>query len=75
MAQAKVVTKTNPLLKPVQFAGEVKREIKKVTWPTRRETILTTVMVFILATLMAIFLFTADQVIAWAIKLILQIKA
>ena len=74
MVKAAVKTRSNPLMKPIQFAGEVKREIKKVTWPTRRETMLTTIMVFILATLMALFLFTADQVIAWAIKLILQIK-
>lgn len=71
---AKTKTTTNPLLTPVQFAGEVKREIKKVTWPTRRETVITTIMVFILVTLMSVFLFTADQIIAWAIKLILQIK-
>ena len=65
---------TNILTKPWRFFADVKREMKKVTWPTRRETMLTTVMVFILVSLMAVFLFTADQVIAWAIKLILQIK-
>jgi preprotein translocase subunit SecE len=65
---------TNPILKPVQFATEVKREIKKVSWPTRKETMLTTMMVFILVTIMSVFLFTADQIIAWAIKFILQIK-
>jgi preprotein translocase subunit SecE len=71
---AKAKTTTNPLLKPFKFAGEVKREIKKVVWPTRRETVITTIMVFIMAAIMSVFLFTADQVIAWAVKLILQIK-
>lgn len=71
---AKSNTTKNPLLKPFKFAGEVKNEIKKVVWPTRRETVITTIMVFIMAAITSVFLFTADQVIAWAVKLILQIK-
>ena len=42
---------------PFQFAQQVRAEVSKVVWPTRRETILTTVMVFIMATLAAIFFF------------------
>lgn len=61
-------------LKPVKFIEETRREIKKVTWPTRKETMLTTIMVFIMVTLSAIFLFTADQLISYLIKLILRVE-
>jgi preprotein translocase subunit SecE len=44
------------------FFTEVKREVGKVVWPTRRETMLTSIMVFIMVTIMSIFLFTVDQV-------------
>ena len=42
---------------PMKFIQEVRAEISKVVWPTRRETLLTTVMVFIMAALTAIFFF------------------
>ncbi|MGR3585232.1 MAG: preprotein translocase subunit SecE, partial [Pseudooceanicola nanhaiensis] len=40
---------------PVQFINQTRAEIAKVVWPTRREVLLTTVMVFIMATLTAVF--------------------
>jgi len=61
-------------LKPLQFIDEVKRETKKVTWPTMAETRTATTMVFIMVTLSAVFLFAADQLINAVIKLILGIK-
>ncbi len=45
---------------PLQFIAQVRAEVAKVTWPTRREVILTTVMVFIMATLAAIFFSLID---------------
>jgi preprotein translocase subunit SecE len=48
---------------PFQFMQQVRSETAKVTWPNRREVFLTTVMVFIMATLTAIFLFLFDLVI------------
>ena len=42
---------------PFKFAQEVRAEARKVTWPTRNETLVTTVMVFILAVLASIFFF------------------
>jgi preprotein translocase subunit SecE len=45
---------------PLQFIAQVRAEVSKVTWPTRREVILTTVMVFIMATLAAIFFSLID---------------
>ncbi|SLN65938.1 preprotein translocase subunit SecE [Pseudoruegeria aquimaris] len=54
-----MATKTNPL----QFIQQVRGEVSKVVWPTRREVVLTTVMVFIMATLTAIFFFFVDLLI------------
>lgn len=48
---------------PIQFIQQVRSEISKVVWPTRREVFLTTVMVFIMATLTAIFFAMVDLVI------------
>ena len=58
---------------PAQFVREVRQELAKVTWPTRKELITTTVMVFAVAILAAIFFFTVDQIIAWIIQLILGV--
>ena len=48
---------------PFQFMQQVRAEVAKVVWPTRREVLLTTVMVFIMATLTAIFFALVDLVI------------
>ncbi|MEM7471882.1 MAG: preprotein translocase subunit SecE [Pseudomonadota bacterium] len=48
---------------PAQFIQQTRAEIAKVVWPTRREVLLTTVMVFIMATLTAIFFSLVDLTI------------
>ncbi|MFU8825185.1 preprotein translocase subunit SecE [Yoonia sp.] len=48
---------------PVKFIQEVRAEVAKVVWPTRREVVLTTIMVFILAALTAVFFSLVDFVI------------
>jgi len=48
---------------PFQFLQQVRAEVSKVVWPTRREVLLTTVMVFAMATLTAIFFFFVDLLI------------
>ena len=48
---------------PFKFLQEVRTETAKVTWPTRRETMITTMMVFVMVALASIFFFVADQVI------------
>lgn len=48
---------------PVQFIQQVRAEVGKIVWPTRREVILTTIMVFIMATLTAIFFAVVDILI------------
>jgi len=56
---------------PQEFITQVRQETSKVTWPTRKETGVTTVMVFVMVAVMAIFFFFVDQIIAFGVKLIL----
>jgi len=56
---------------PFEFIQQVRREVTKVTWPTRKETIITTVMVFIFVFLVAIFFFFVDQLLSYIVKLVL----
>ncbi len=63
------MAKTNPL----EFVQEVRNETSKVTWPTRKETIITTVMVFIMVMLSALFFLAADQVLSWGVTQLLNI--
>ena len=58
---------------PAQFIQQVRAEASKVVWPNRRETTLTTVMVFIMAALAAVFFFLIDQLIGIGIDQILRI--
>jgi preprotein translocase subunit SecE len=55
----------------IQFFQEVRAESAKVTWPTRRETLITTAMVFVFAVLAAIFFLVADQIILLAVTFVL----
>ncbi len=58
---------------PFQFLQQVRNEASKVTWPSRRETMTTTVMVFIMAVLAAIFFLVVDQIIAFGVGLLLGV--
>lgn len=60
---------TNPFV----FLQQVRSETARVTWPSRRETVVSTVMVMIFACLAAIFFFASDQLMGFAIGLILDI--
>ncbi len=55
---------------PVEFLRQVRQEASKVTWPTRKETGVTTGMVFVMVTIVAIFFLLVDQVIQFGIKFI-----
>lgn len=63
------MAKTNPF----QFIQQVRTETSKVVWPTRRETMITTVMVFIMVFLAAIFFFVADQILGWGVGQLLSL--
>ena len=56
---------------PIQFYEETMREMKKVTWPTVKETWLTTVMVFIMVGLTVVFFFFVDTILAFGERLLI----
>ena len=58
---------------PFKFMQEVRAETQKVTWPSRRETAITTLMVFIMSAAAAVFFLLADQVIRFLVTLVLGI--
>ena len=62
------------MMNPAQFVAQVRAEAAKVVWPTRKEAGLTTLMVFIMATLVAIFFFLVDQVLAIGIDVLLNVN-
>ena len=55
---------------PFQFLQQVRQETSKVTWPTRKETIVSTVMVFVMVLIAALFFFAVDQLLSAGVKLI-----
>jgi preprotein translocase subunit SecE len=57
---------------PAQFVREVRQEVSRVTWPTRKETIMTSIMVFIMAGLAAMFFLAADSIMSYVVGLILD---
>ncbi len=56
---------------PITFIKQVKAEGKKITWPTRQETMVSTIAVFIMVFIASVFLYFADQVMAFAVRLIM----
>jgi preprotein translocase subunit SecE len=61
------MAKTNPL----DFLQQVRSEGAKVTWPTRKETAITTAMVFVLAVVASIFFVAVDQVLGAGVRFVL----
>ena len=55
---------------PVEFFQQVRQEVSRVTWPTRRETMVTTAMVFVMVFIAAIFFFVVDQMFSAGVRLI-----
>lgn len=58
---------------PAQFVHEVRQEVAKVTWPTRKETMVSTAMVFAMVILAALFFFFVDEILALGMRLIFGI--
>lgn len=57
-------------ISPIQFFRQVKQEVKKVTWPTKKEVIQTSFMVIVIVAIAATFFFFVDQILGWVVKLI-----
>jgi len=64
------MAKTSPAL----FFKQVRQEIAKVTWPTRRETVISTFMVFVMVMITATFFLIVDQFFAATVKFLFGLK-
>ncbi len=60
-------SKTNPF----EFIQQVRQETNKVTWPTRRETLITSIMVLIMVALASVFFLGVDAVLRWIVNFVL----
>jgi preprotein translocase subunit SecE len=58
---------------PSEFVRQVRAETAKVSWPTRRETITTTIMVLIMTSVLSVFFLGVDQVLGRMVKLLLSL--
>ena len=63
------------MINPLNFVQQVRVEAAKIIWPTRRETVTTTIMVFVMAALFATFFFLIDSIVSVGLKLILTIAS
>ncbi len=61
------MAKTNP----GEFVQQVRREVSRITWPTRKETMVSTAMVFVFVIMAAVFFFFVDFFLARVVKLVL----
>ena len=60
---------------PGEFVRQVRAETAKVAWPTRRETVTTTIMVLIMTTLLAIFFLGVDSILGNLVKFLLSLAS
>ena len=64
-----MASKTNPFT----FLQQVRSETSKVTWPSRRETLISTVMVFVMVLIAALFFLAVDQILGWGVGVLLSL--
>lgn len=67
------VPKKKRRVSPLEFLAQVRSEGEKVTWPTRKETMITSAMVFVMAVVASIFFLLADFIMQKAVALVLGI--
>ncbi|MET3854447.1 preprotein translocase subunit SecE [Rhizobium sp. OAE497] len=65
-----MASKSNPLA----FLQQVRSETAKITWPSRRETMISTIMVLVMVVFAALFFFAADQLISWLLSFVLNVS-
>ncbi len=56
---------------PVEFVQEVREEARKITWPSRKEIMISTIMVLIMVSLAAVFFLVVDAILKWGIDKLL----
>lgn len=62
------------MAKILDFYHETRREVSKVTWPTQKETIMTTVMIIAMALMAGVFFFVVDNMLGFTISKILGMR-
>ena len=65
----------NKKTSPALFVRQVRQELSKITWPTKRDTLLSAGVVLVLIVLFSLFFLMTDQVISWSIKKIITFGA
>jgi preprotein translocase subunit SecE len=53
-----------------EFVQQVRQELTRVTWPTRKETLVTTAIVFVMVFVAAVFFFIVDQTLSYGVRLL-----
>ena len=63
------------MINPLKYVQQVRNEVSKIVWPTRKETMTTTVMVFIMSALVALFFFIIDTITSNMLDIILKLSS
>ena len=63
------------MINPYKYVQQVRNEVSKIVWPTRKETMTTTVMVFIMSALVALFFFIIDTITSNMLDIILKLSS
>ena len=63
------------MINPLKYVQQVRNEVSKIVWPTRKETMTTTVMVFIMSALVALFFFIIDTITSNILDIILKLSS
>ena len=58
------------MISPLEYIRQVRSEMKKITWPSRQETTVSTIAVFVMVLFASLFLYFADQIIAFLVRFI-----
>ena len=61
-------------LNPLKFLQEVRQEVGKVSWPTRQETMICSIMVLVIVVAASVLFLVADQLISWAVQFVLSAR-
>jgi preprotein translocase subunit SecE len=59
---------------PIEFFRQVRQEANKVTWPSRKETLVTGAMVFLMVAITGTFFLVVDQILSYAVRLLLGVR-
>mgnify|MGYP006291180939 FL=1 len=59
---------------PIEFFRQVRQEANKVTWPSRKETLVTGAMVFVMVMITGLFFLVVDQALSFAVRMLLGVR-